>query len=167
MIFIGVFKCPGDEQASFTKEQMQQGKHTEYEKALHEEMLASLAQQPPVSPSPDSLGGGGADTGDWAAVSHWGSTPPRPTGESKYVSVILNIFYRVYIFRFFDQIFFLDHWGGGSDSAEWGSGGGHSGGGDGAWPDLGNYGGKNQRGQFISNNSKEESAAQDKSKSKR
>ena len=29
----------GDEAASFTKEEMQQGKHTEYEKHLHEEML--------------------------------------------------------------------------------------------------------------------------------
>ena len=30
---------PGDEAASFTKEEMQQGKHTEYEKNLHEEMI--------------------------------------------------------------------------------------------------------------------------------
>ena len=90
---IGVYKRAGDEQASFTKEQMQQGKHTEYEKALHEEMLASLAQQPPVSPSPDSLGGGGADTGDWAAVSHWGSTPPRPTGELKYFCCNFKYFF--------------------------------------------------------------------------
>ena len=38
---------PGDDLASFTKEQMQGGKHTEYEKALHEEMLAGLALSPP------------------------------------------------------------------------------------------------------------------------
>ena len=30
---------PGDEAASFTKEEMQQGKHTDYEKALHDEMI--------------------------------------------------------------------------------------------------------------------------------
>ena len=29
----------GDEAASFTKEEMQQGKHTDYEKALHDEMI--------------------------------------------------------------------------------------------------------------------------------
>ena len=46
----------GDEQASFTKEQMQQGKHTEYEKALHDEMLSSLSQQP-ASPEPELEGG--------------------------------------------------------------------------------------------------------------
>ena len=33
----------GDEAASFTKEEMQQGKHTEYEKNLHEELLAATA----------------------------------------------------------------------------------------------------------------------------
>jgi hypothetical protein len=31
----------GDDAASFTKEEMQQGKHTDYEKQLHEEMLAA------------------------------------------------------------------------------------------------------------------------------
>ena len=31
----------GDEAASFTKEEMQQGKHTEYEKNLHEELSMS------------------------------------------------------------------------------------------------------------------------------
>ena len=30
---------PGDEATSFTKEEMQQGKHTDYEKALHDEMI--------------------------------------------------------------------------------------------------------------------------------
>ena len=59
----------GDEQASFTKEQMQQGKHTEYEKALHEEMLASLQQ--PASPTPHTLGGSGGEVSDWSQ--HWGS----------------------------------------------------------------------------------------------
>ncbi len=44
----------GDEAASFTKEEMQQGKHTDYEKQLHEEMLAGLAliaagESPPSS----------------------------------------------------------------------------------------------------------------------
>jgi len=33
----------GDEAASFTKEEMQQGKHTDYEKQLHDEMIAGLS----------------------------------------------------------------------------------------------------------------------------
>jgi len=63
----------GDEQASFTKDQMQQGKHTEYEKALHEEMLNSLSHQDEneVSPSPEL--GGSVGEGEWS--SQWGSTP--------------------------------------------------------------------------------------------
>merc|ERR1719320_1460687 len=58
----------GDDLASFTKEQMQQGKHTEYEKNLHEEMLAGLAQSPP-SPSPDMGCGleGGEREADWSS----------------------------------------------------------------------------------------------------
>ena len=43
---------PGDEAASFTKEEMQQGKHTEYEKNLHEEMINNE--------SSSSSGGGGS-----------------------------------------------------------------------------------------------------------
>lgn len=31
----------GDPEASFTKEEMQQGKHQEYEKKLHEQLLSS------------------------------------------------------------------------------------------------------------------------------
>ena len=42
----------GDEAASFTKEEMQQGKHTDYEKQLHEEMLSGLANSNPVSSQP-------------------------------------------------------------------------------------------------------------------
>ncbi|XP_028966669.1 CCR4-NOT transcription complex subunit 4 [Galendromus occidentalis] len=46
----------GDEAASFTKEQMQAGKHTEYEKRLHEELRAKEAtikeHKSRVSPSP-------------------------------------------------------------------------------------------------------------------
>ena len=66
----------GDEQASFTKERMQQGKHTEYEKALHEEMLSSM--QPPASPSPTSLGGGGGEEADWSH--HWGGSAGEEWG---------------------------------------------------------------------------------------
>ena len=67
---------PGDEAASFTKEEMQQGKHTEYEKALHEEMLSSM--QPPASPSPTSLGGGGGEEADWSH--HWGGSAGEEWG---------------------------------------------------------------------------------------
>ena len=89
---------PGDEHASFTKEQMQQGKHTEYEKSLHDEMINSMSQQP-ASPSPE-LGGGSADS-EWSGSSHWGSghTPPRvPSGPAP------------------------DHWG----SGDWEKGGGET-----------------------------------------
>ena len=41
----------GDEAASFTKEEMQQGKHTEYEKQLHEEMLMNQATASSDSPN--------------------------------------------------------------------------------------------------------------------
>jgi len=44
----------GDEAASFTKEEMQQGKHTDYEKQLHEDMLAGLSNTPPGGESPPS-----------------------------------------------------------------------------------------------------------------
>jgi len=50
----------GDEAASFTKEEMQQGKHTDYEKMLHDEMLSGMdnASSPPsqpLEPEPPSL----------------------------------------------------------------------------------------------------------------
>lgn len=102
---------------------MQQGKHTEYEKALHDDMIASMSQQP-ASPSPE-LGGGSADS-EWSQSSHWGGsghTPPRvPSGAP-------------------------DHWGGDSGgSGEWSEtrANGES---QGAWPDLGNY---NSKGRFGS-----------------
>jgi len=44
----------GDEAASFTKEEMQQGKHTEYEKHLHEEMLLNQSTAPSDSPNQQS-----------------------------------------------------------------------------------------------------------------
>ena len=66
---------------------MQQGKHTEYEKALHDEMLSSLSQQP-ASPEPE-LEGGVADS-EWAE-SQWGSAPARVGGPAP------------------------DHWGGAGD----------------------------------------------------
>lgn len=34
------FISTGDEAASFTKEEMQQGKHTDYERLLHEQLLS-------------------------------------------------------------------------------------------------------------------------------
>jgi len=47
----------GDEAASFTKEEMQQGKHTEYEKQLHDEMLNGLSNSgssPPTQPQQET-----------------------------------------------------------------------------------------------------------------
>ena len=107
---------------------MQQGKHTEYEKALHEEMLNSYSQQPPSPVSPE-LGGEGVhgvgDGGEWAGHGgHWGSTPRVQP----------------------------DHWGG----DDWDNGGtGNGNNGDQSWPDLGGNM-PSYKGRFISNNSKEE-----------
>lgn len=36
---------PGDEAASFTKEEMQQGKHTDYERLLHEQLFLCNGQK--------------------------------------------------------------------------------------------------------------------------
>jgi hypothetical protein len=35
-----MFVQAGDDAASFTKEEMQQGKHTDYERLLHEQLLS-------------------------------------------------------------------------------------------------------------------------------
>lgn len=35
------FCLPGDPEASFTKEEMQQGKHQEYEKKLHDQLISA------------------------------------------------------------------------------------------------------------------------------
>lgn len=40
-----IFVCAGDPEASFTKEEMQQGKHQEFEKKLHEQLISSTQQQ--------------------------------------------------------------------------------------------------------------------------
>jgi len=67
----------GDEAASFTKEEMQQGKHTEYEKNLHEEMILN---RPPDNSSSHSNttttsgSGGGGSSG--AAVQNGHSHHP-------------------------------------------------------------------------------------------
>jgi len=45
----------GDEAASFTKEEMQQGKHTDYEKQLHDDMIAGLSQSSTEESSPTPL----------------------------------------------------------------------------------------------------------------
>lgn len=37
--------CLGDEAASFTKEEMQQGKHTDYERLLHEQLYTECSSQ--------------------------------------------------------------------------------------------------------------------------
>uniref|UniRef100_A0A224X9F7 CCR4-NOT transcription complex subunit 4 n=1 Tax=Panstrongylus lignarius TaxID=156445 RepID=A0A224X9F7_9HEMI len=44
----------GDPEASFTKEEMQQGKHQEYEKKLHEQLLSSTLNRKPT-PSPPTV----------------------------------------------------------------------------------------------------------------
>lgn len=48
-----LFIISGDDAASFTKEEMQQGKHTDYEKQLHDDMIAGLSSTP-VGESPPS-----------------------------------------------------------------------------------------------------------------
>jgi len=43
--------CAGDTEASFTKEEMQQGKHQEYEKKLHEQLnLVGTVERKTASP---------------------------------------------------------------------------------------------------------------------
>jgi len=114
----------GDDCASFTKEQMQQGKHTEYEKNLHDEMLAGLSLSPP-SPTgdlgEDSRGdsGGRVDQGDWSVRS--GGVMPEWGGRGE-----------------------PDQWssggrvtGGGGEVTDWGGRGQGGGAGDQSWPDLG------------------------------
>lgn len=49
----------GDTEASFTKEEMHQGKHQEYEKRLHDSLIAQMAQQ---SQQPSTNPGGGSPT---------------------------------------------------------------------------------------------------------
>lgn len=45
----------GDTEASFTKEEMHQGKHQEYEKRLHDSLIAQMqSQQPPTNPTSSS-----------------------------------------------------------------------------------------------------------------
>ena len=45
MVFSNVFVILGDEAASFTKEEMQQGKHTDYERLLHEQLIVCQSQK--------------------------------------------------------------------------------------------------------------------------
>ena len=78
----------GDEAASFTKEEMQQGKHTDYEKALHDEMIkannanaaASTAAAATGSASPPSA----AAATDTKAAAVAAAAPPSsstPAGD--------------------------------------------------------------------------------------
>ncbi len=78
----------GDEAASFTKEEMQQGKHTDYEKALHEE-ISSQSRLEPVDRGDDSskrskrAGGGGVNSGSRTSSPKEGwpnlnPSPPQP-----------------------------------------------------------------------------------------
>lgn len=58
----------GDPEASFTKEEMHQGKHQEYEKRLHDALIAQTAQQaasssPTPPPLPNSISIDGTDNG--------------------------------------------------------------------------------------------------------
>lgn len=46
----------GDPEASFTKEEMQRGKHQEYEKKLFEQFNNSITQERKTTPSPPALG---------------------------------------------------------------------------------------------------------------
>jgi len=44
---LGNVRFAGDPEASFTKEEMQQGKHQEFEKKLHDQLVSSTQQQIP------------------------------------------------------------------------------------------------------------------------
>ena len=95
----------GDEAASFTKEEMQQGKHTEYEKNLHDELTAAtaaaeiadacdlvsngtttstklsdgVALKTSRTPSP-KVGSNGSGGGGWPNLSSASSTPTNSSG---------------------------------------------------------------------------------------
>lgn len=43
---LGIIPIAGDDAASFTKEEMQQGKHTDYERILLEDMVANMTGEP-------------------------------------------------------------------------------------------------------------------------
>lgn len=45
MWFSPIFSITGDPEASFTKDEMQQGKHQEFEKRLHDQLIQSMQQQ--------------------------------------------------------------------------------------------------------------------------
>ena len=77
----------GDEAASFTKEEMQQGKHTDYEKALHDEMIkannanaASTAATGSASP-PSAAAAAATDTKAAAAAAVVSPSSSTPAGD--------------------------------------------------------------------------------------
>ena len=138
---------------------MQQGKHTEYEKALHEEMLAGLALSPPSPIEGGSEGGerrgvveeeGGVEwrqsPGEYPPVGsdQWGGTGGGGRGSAGGAGVSSN-----------------------GEGGDWGGRGGSQGAGDQTWPDLGGGAplqGYSAKGRFISSNSKDDDKS---SKSKR
>lgn len=146
----------GDGLASFTKEQMQQGKHTEYEKALHEEMLAGLALNPPSPVEGGGEGEGGAERREEEGRGEWRPSPtdypPTPgdwSGGSGGGGAGRS----------------GGGGGGGEQGGEWGNRGGGPPPGEQSWPDLAVQGGQGySKGRFVSSNSKEEDRS---SKSKR
>ena len=79
---LNILSFTGDEAASFTKEEMQQGKHTEYEKNLHDElsMSSTNVQGGSSGPSPPSVG---VTTGGVSAVE---SSMITATGSATYSS---------------------------------------------------------------------------------
>lgn len=56
----------GDSEASFTKEEMHQGKHQEYEKRLHDSLIAQMQQQ---SQQPTATTTAGSNNGSTSPVS--------------------------------------------------------------------------------------------------
>ncbi|KAJ9583488.1 hypothetical protein L9F63_022169, partial [Diploptera punctata] len=91
----------GDPDASFTKEEMQQGKHQEYEKKLHEQLLATVNRDRKPTPSPPAASCQGENNINQANQScgkeAWPSLQPS-TAVSATIITILSCFHNCQFF---------------------------------------------------------------------
>ncbi|KAK3924673.1 CCR4-NOT transcription complex subunit 4 [Frankliniella fusca] len=69
----------GDPEASFTKEEMQQGKHQEFEKRLHDQLLNSYNKDRKPTPSPPSAVGSTGQPSIQPSKEAWPSLQPGTT----------------------------------------------------------------------------------------